>query len=239
LIDDLYFFYVQRFRTGGTLAFDYSPAFPFIMLTSFSIAHVICMAGLCLLNVASAAAQSPDSTGTRPHGTLVKLGTGIVPPAFELGGYRGLSAPLIVSVEHHLSPAVSVYASGFSGFNVRRQRYYDGSRESIIDNYGFDAGVRYYYNQEKRRQKGRATGPFVGNYLALQTSSVFNANYYHKYRYSGITALWGMQRRIGKYGWFDAYAGLGIGREPTYYSGRYGILPELGIKFSLGNSLTH
>lgn len=209
------------------------------MLTGFSIVQASCVASLCLLIAAPAAAQTPDSTGTRPQGTLVKLGTGIVPPAFELGGYRGLSAPLVLSVEHHLSPAISVYANGFSGFNVGRQRYFDGSRESLIEHYGFDAGVRYYYNQEKRRQKGRATGPFVGNYLALQTSSVYNANYYHKYRYSGITALWGMQRRIGKYGWFDAYAGLGIGREPTYYGGSYGILPELGIKFSLGSRLTH
>ncbi|MBC8084259.1 MAG: hypothetical protein H7Z21_13725, partial [Hymenobacter sp.] len=52
-----------------------------------------------------------------------------------------------------------------------------------------------------------------------------------------------MQRRLGKYGWFDAYVGAGIGRESTYsyyYSPRrYLPTPEIGIKFSLGSRFTH
>ncbi|WP_157530414.1 hypothetical protein [Hymenobacter norwichensis] len=203
-------------------------------------------AGLLLLATLPAAAQTPDSaaTRTRPKGTLIKLGTGIVPPGLEVSGYRGISVPVVVSIEHYLSSQVSVYANGFSGFKLGSSRFIEYQKAGF-GYYGFDAGIRYYYNQEKRRRKGRASGPFVGNYVALQTSSVFRASSYSDYRYSGLTAVWGMQRRLGKYGWLDAYAGAGIGRfAQKYYitdftGTQYGILPELGIKFSLGSRLTH
>jgi hypothetical protein len=209
-----------------------------------AIPGVGAVAGVLLMATLPVLGQAPDSTVSRPQGTLVKLGTGIV-PGFEFSGYRGLSFPLALGAEHHLTSDISLYVNGFSGFNIgTRNRYSDGSREPVIGDYGFQVGARRYYNQEKRRQKGRATGPFVGNYLALQTSSVFNPSYYRSYRYSTLAAIWGMQRQLGKYGWFDAYAGLGLGRESKYSSifrgeSHYGLLPELGIKLSLGSRLTH
>lgn len=202
----------------------------------------------------TAAQTTPDSTTSsaaassavpRGSGTLLKLGTGFTRGLSS--SYWGLSVPVVLGAEHHLTPAFSLYANGFSGFKVgKRQRYFNDSRESIIGDYGFDVGVKYYYNQEKRRQKGRATGPFVGNYLSLQSTSVFTATPFRThYNYSTLTLQWGMQRRLGKYGWFDAYIGAGLGREPgytyfDYYAGpvkrapQLGIAPELGIKFSLG-----
>ncbi|UOQ75637.1 hypothetical protein MUN84_13245 [Hymenobacter sp. 5516J-16] len=142
-----------------------------------------------------------------------------------------------------------MYGNAFSGFflgpNPRRS---DGSSPYILGDFGFDAGVRYYYGQEKRRRQGRVTGPFAGNYLALQSTSLFNSHYVDSpYRYSTLTLLWGMQRRIGKYGLFDAYVGAGLARERLYYTGgfspassriRTSFAPEIGIKFSLGSRLT-
>ncbi|HEX8426567.1 hypothetical protein [Hymenobacter sp.] len=205
-------------------------------------------AGLCLLAALPATAQTLDSATavapapTEGSGTLIKLGTGFTRGLGYNSYYRGLFAPLVLGVEHHLTPKVSVFANGFSGFNIgRRMRFVDGSRSSFIGEYGFDAGVRFYYNQEKRRQQGRATGPFVGNYLGLHTTSAFSGSANQPYQYSTLTAVWGMQRRIGKYGWFDAYAGLGIGYEPGYgyfnNQSRFGLAPEIGIKFSLGSRL--
>ena len=210
-------------------------------------AYLSVVAGLLVLTPLHSAAQAPDSTAVpaRPKGTLVMLGTGVVTPGFEFGGFSGLSLPLILSVEHHISPAVSVYANGFSGFRLNNGLF-DQDRRFGMGYYGFDAGIRYYYNQEKRRQKGRPTGPFVGNYVALQTSSVFRPNtYFTDYRYSGLTAIWGMQRRLGKYSWLNTYIGAGIGRSGQYYyvpefdNSRYGLLLELGVKVSLGSRLTH
>lgn len=221
------------------------------MTISSAISGVSAVASLLLL-AAPAAAQTPDSASTRPQGTLIKLGTGIT-PGLEWSGYRGFSFPLVLGAEHHLTPEISLYANAFSGFHVgRRNRFFDSSLDHVIGDYGFDAGIRYYYNQEKRRQKGRATGPFVGNYVALQTSSVFSRTpYQHVYDYSALMLAWGMQRRLGKYGWLDAYVGLGFGREQQYLyhhtggpgvtptGGSFVIKPELGIKFSLGSRLTH
>ncbi|WP_375435674.1 hypothetical protein [uncultured Hymenobacter sp.] len=209
--------------------------------------RVSCAVSLIVLAALPVVAQTPDSTSTgyltRPNrsGTLIKLGTGLTRGLEYYGYSRAFFVPLVVSVEHHVTPAVSVFVNGLSSFNVgRRYRYYDNSRASILGNFGFDAGARYYYNQEKRRRKGRAAGPFVGNYLALQTSSVFNYTYYNSYLHSTLTAVWGMQRRIGKYGWFDAYIGAGVGRQSAYYNSinRVGLVPEIGIKFGLGSCLT-
>lgn len=207
------------------------------------------IAGLLMPHLALA--QTPDSLRLQPSpsvppgsGTLLKVGTGFTRGLSS--GYWGLTAPVVLGVEHHLTPALSLYANGFSGFKVgKRQRYFNDKRESIIGEYGFDVGVKYYYNQEKRRQKGRATGPFVGNYLSLQSSSVFTTtSFLTPYQYSTLTVQWGMQRRLGKYGWLDAYVGAGLGREPgyTYYdyngpirrASQFGIATELGVKLSLG-----
>ncbi|UOG73942.1 hypothetical protein MTX78_17690 [Hymenobacter tibetensis] len=206
------------------------------------ITKASCATGVALVVHLSAVAQGSDSTAAtaaaRPagSGTLVKLGTGLTPGLEYNSYYRRLFAPLVLGAEHHLTPAVSVFANAFGGFNTgRRLRFADGSRSSIIGEYGFDAGGRYYYNQEKRRQKSRATGPFVGNYVGLHATAVYSNTTYYAHRYSSLTAIWGMQRRIGKYGWFDAYAGLGIGYEPYFNSSdHYDPVPEVGIKFSLG-----
>lgn len=208
------------------------------------ITKASCATGVALLVHLSAAAQGLDSTAAAVSaqpagsGTLLKLGTGFTRGLGYNSYYRNLYAPLVLGAEHHLTPAVSVSANAFGSFNIgRRIQFADGSRSSIIGEYGLDAGVRYYYNQEKRRQKGRATGPFVGNYVGLHATASFNTMTYRAFQYSTLTAVWGMQRRMGKYGWFDAYAGLGIGYDAFRYNSyrsKYGFAPEIGIKFSLG-----
>ena len=224
-----------------------------MLLFSFPFPARCGAAVLLLLAALPAAGQTPDSAAVvaasgppAGSGTLLKLGTGFT-RGLALGGYRGFRLPLVLGAEHHLTPAVSVFVNAFSGLNVgRRYVRYDGFRESLFGDSGFDAGVRYYYSQQKRRQKGRAAGPFTGNYLALQSTSVYNPNdFYRSYQYSTLTAVWGMQRRLGKYGWFDAYVGAGIGREPSYAvspgyrsSRRYVPAPEIGIKLNLGTRLT-
>ncbi|MCA8832325.1 hypothetical protein [Hymenobacter pini] len=197
----------------------------------------------------SAQAQTPDSAATRAavsqsagSGTLLRLGTGLTRGLYT--DYWGLSAPLSLGVEHHLTPQLSVYANGFAGFRIGQRNYFEGSRVPLIGTYGFDAGVRYYYNQVKRRQQGKEVGPFVGNYLALQTTTTFNTVFTSPYQCSMLMLTWGMQRRLGRYGWLDAYVGGGIGREPGrsyptptgtgYNNPRWSFRPEVGIKFSLG-----
>jgi hypothetical protein len=179
--------------------------------------------------------------------TLFKLGTGLT-RGFQLGGYTGFSIPVVLGVEHHFSPAVSIYGDVYAGLNVLQRRSYGYSRPLVRET-GADLGVRYYYNQEKRKLKGRATGPFVGNYLALHSGSSFYPYYrqnsyirptYIAYDYSTLNLLWGMQRRIGGHGLLDAYAGAGVANRYSFRSGdfsdyrrRLGLNIEAGIKISL------
>jgi hypothetical protein len=188
------------------------------------------------------AAPQPETS----RQTLFKLGTGLT-RGFELGGYSGLSVPVVLGVEHHFTPAIAVYGNLFGGLNIGRRSDYD---RSLLRTIGADAGVRYYYNQEKRKAAGRATGPFVGNYFALQTTSSFYSNhpqnsYNGRYRYqydnTSLSLLWGAQRRLGKHGLLDAYVGAGLENPMmTSYRNGYpenkrqlGINAELGLKISL------
>lgn len=223
-----------------------------LLMISPSIRALCGMAtGTLLLAAPAATAQaphSPDSTAAAAvrsaregSGTLVKLGVNVTRGA-GLGGYSGLALPLVLSAEHHLTPATSVYGSVYGSYQVGRRFYFDGHPSPRLATWGVEAGIRHYYNQEKRRAKGRATGPFVGNYLALQTRTAFHARGLEpSYQYTNLALLWGMQRRLGKYGWLDAYVGGGIGRERTSNStrSRFGFTPEIGVKFSLGSRLTH
>ncbi|QJX47014.1 DUF3575 domain-containing protein [Hymenobacter taeanensis] len=185
--------------------------------------------------------QTPPSKVEITKSTLFKLGTGLT-RGFEWGGYSGLAVPVVLGVEHHLTPAISLYGNLFGGLNIGRRSDYN---QSLLRTIGADAGVRYYYNQEKRKEKGRATGPFVGNYFALQTTSSFYSNhpqnslneaYRYQYDNTSLSLLWGAQRRVGKHGLFDAYVGAGL-ENPQFISYRNGY-PEykrqLGIKAAIG-----
>lgn len=203
------------------------------------------LSSLAIIHGATAQTADSATTTRRGTGTLVRLGTGVT-RGLRLGSYGGSSAPLVLGLEHHLTPALSVYGNGFGGLSIgRRPRYADGWRRSLINEYGFDLGVKYYYNQEKRRQKGRATGPFVGNYVSLQSTSDFSSSSHeNSHQYSTLTVQWGLQRRLGQYGWLEAYVGAGVRRDPghsfqTYYGSFqrapfYSIATELGVKLSLG-----
>jgi hypothetical protein len=182
-----------------------------------------------------------------PKSTLFKIGTGLT-RGFEFGGFSGLSVPVVLGVEHHLTPTVSMYGNLFGGLNIIDRSAYHN--RPLLREIGADAGIRYYYNQEKRKQKGRATGPFVGNYLALHSSSSlysyhtqnsYSPRTYLGYDYSTLNVLWGMQRRIGGHGLIDAYVGGGVANpyRSRYEDGmfrterRASLNLELGVKLSL------
>lgn len=155
--------------------------------------------------------------------TLFKLGTGLT-RGINSGSYSGLTVPIVLGVEHHVTPAIALYGNLFGAVSIGRRS--DADRY-LLREIGAEAGARYYYNQEKRRLKGHATGPFAGNYVALHTdASVYSKRYQYPsrevyrytYDYSSVNLLWGMQRRIGSHGLFDLYAGVGVA---NHYNRRY------------------
>jgi hypothetical protein len=135
---------------------------------------------------------------------------------FETRDLNGLFAPITLGLERRLSSKFSVYGNLLVNLRpLAFQHYYPAS--TFIHRFGAELGGRYYYNQAKRLERGRAAGPFVGNYLALQASTEYSPmrilnsfdQIHVNYEFSGLTALWGMQRRLGKLLVYDLSAGLG------------------------------
>jgi len=194
--------------------------------------------------------DGPAETTETSRPILFKLGTGLIRGA-EFGGYTGLTVPIAIGAEYVAKPGWNIYGNGITSINAGgRQNSFDRYKYVYLRTLAADFGVRRYYNQEKRRQKGRATGPFTGNYVALQSSSIwYNSLYLNKgmeYDYSNLVALWGLQRRLGGHGLVDAYAGGGINNNKQVYrelnnnaySYKYKRFPpmldlELGVKLSL------
>ncbi len=141
----------------------------------------------------------PSSTSFSPDSYYVRYG-------FHLAYERQLPDPAW-SLVGELSPALTRYrpetgAASRLGLAVRTQL----------------AG-RYYYNREKRLQQGRNVGNFSANYLsaALGTGLGRNAhetpfflyqNDAHQFVAADVALLYGLQRRLGRYGFVDANVGV-------------------------------
>jgi hypothetical protein len=220
---------------------------PDLYCFSFALAlglHVStsCQAQLADLELANPLSEMPavGGAGFQPA-TLLKLGTGIT-RGLTIGGYMGTALPLVAGVERHYAPAWSVFGNVSSGWRIgaRTAAPDHGTRAAYLTELGLDLGVRHYYNQEKRQAAGRATGPFVGNYVALQGSTSFTPNYAPKlyHQISAVSALWGTQHRLGGHGLMDAYVGGGLETRQVGLRRQVGMPPlslhlEAGLKFSL------
>ena len=70
----------------------------------------------------------------------------------------------------------------------------------------YRGGIRYYYNMEKRILKGKSANNFSGNYISTRF------NYKHKPPEDddqiSLDLLFGIQRRIWKYGYIDFDIGI-------------------------------
>jgi hypothetical protein len=106
-----------------------------------------------------------------------------------------------------VSPALTRYRAEFSpdsrqSFSVRTQ-----------------AAGRYYYNRERRLRQGRNAGSFSANYLsaalgaglgreAHETPFFLYLNNSRQLVTADVALLYGLQRRLGRYGFFDVNTGI-------------------------------
>jgi hypothetical protein len=106
---------------------------------------------------------------------------------------------------------------------------------------------RYYYNLARRLRLGKSAGNFAGNYLSVALGGGFGRQAHETaflfYNRSGPFArfdgaiLYGLQRRLGHYGFFDFSAGFPFALSSgattsTYYIGARG--PTLALNLRLG-----
>jgi hypothetical protein len=169
-------------------------------------------------------AALPDTEQPR---LLLKVGLNAA-RSFRWGGYFGIPFRLPVSAgaEYRLNSKFTLYGQLDADFAIPRHTSYFGERTPLLPTGAFSVGGRYYYNQAGRAQHNRASGAFVGNYLAAE----IHTEIWNRYEFEGaslaiptgsyalrrdyvptLNVLWGMQRRLGRSFLFDASAGLGIG----------------------------
>ncbi|GAB2720436.1 hypothetical protein GCM10011495_35740 [Hymenobacter frigidus] len=149
---------------------------------------------------------------------------------FHLAYERKLNDPAW-SVLGEVSPALGRYRSEFSpqsrrGLSVRSQ-----------------VAGRYYYNREQRLRKGRYAGNFSANYLSValgagwgkeahETPFFLYQNDRRRFATADVALLYGLQRRLGRYGFVDA----NIGAAALLLAGKpvVGLGSSLRIGFTLG-----
>jgi hypothetical protein len=167
-------------------------------------------------------AQQPDTLRPRSEpaapATLFKLGLD-APRA--TAGYWGFTLPLYAGVERQLGRHWSLTADVNAGIGAG-----NGLSSAVqLGRFGTSVGTRYYYSQARRQRRGKPVMALGGTYLQLQGSAEFTRHYYYFgealpiYRCTpSAELLWGYQRRLGRYGFLDAGAGVRVLNSPWYNS---------------------
>ncbi|QJX47324.1 hypothetical protein HMJ29_10390 [Hymenobacter taeanensis] len=80
---------------------------------------------------------------------------------------------------------------------------------------GTQVAGRYYYNLSKRMQEGKSANNFSANYFSAQLGTntsytPFNENQHYNASTPALSARYGLQRRLGPYGFVDANLGLNL-----------------------------
>jgi hypothetical protein len=88
---------------------------------------------------------------------------------------------------------------------------------------------RYYYNLNKRKEQGKRVDKFAANYVGVIIGHVFKATDIDQWTFIG--PIWGLQRNIGKTGYFDFNIGLEVLflEDKTAFGGQLGF--ALGFAF--------
>jgi hypothetical protein len=164
----------------------------------------------------------PSSTAFGPDSYYTRYG-------FHIAYERKLRDPAW-SVLAEISPALARYRPEFSAttrpsLSVRAQ-----------------AAGRYYYNRESRLRRGRSVGNFSANYVSVavgaglgkeshETPFFFYQNTERQFLTADVALLYGLQRRLGRYGFADANVGVTalLANEPVV-----GLAASVRIGLTLG-----
>ncbi|WP_324673191.1 hypothetical protein [Hymenobacter sp. GOD-10R] len=224
----------------------------------------------CAASLAALASALPSQAQTSPYETsptsdastamsrktMFKLGLGL---HRTFTGFRGVRLPITLGVERQLGSKFSVYGNLVTDLDLRERPVYyligpsaaTTFRPPFLSRYVIEAGSRYYYNQAARMCHNRAAGSLVGNFIALQTNVDFEPFYTGErpqrmhYSFAGLSAQWGMQRRLGTIALFDFSVGPGIYNKEyirythngTYYQSNTYHRVELGVELNLRLSI--
>lgn len=192
---------------------------------SRSLLVLVLLTGSPQLVFAQMAPASIDSA-TAPR-LLVKAGLApsrILPQSGYYGFQWRVSPSL--GLEYRLSPWFSLAGQVEADITPQRPDLYGVERRRpLVPSGAVGLMLRYYYNQAGRIRHQRAQGPFVGNYLALGTTT--HAEHYYLAFYNPVSPsysdvrsraelttsaniYWGLQRRVGHHFLYDFNVGTGL-----------------------------
>jgi len=97
--------------------------------------------------------------------------------------------------------------------------------------FSLNIGARYYYNINARIRKGKSANNFSANYLGvLQQNMLVKVNENYQYQ-SNVNFLYGLQRRIGKYGFVDFGFGPALHHNSKETKLKFNMLFSIGLAF--------
>jgi len=96
----------------------------------------------------------------------------------------------------------------------------------------FSVTPKFYYNRQRRLEKGKSTAFNSGNYLGIRlrvTSPSINQEYGSRFS-SLMNMHWGLQRPVGSKWLFNTHIGLGLAHDLKF---KYQLIyPAIDLKFS-------
>ena len=128
-----------------------------------------------------------------------------------------------LAYERKLTPVWSVLGEMSPDF----LRYRSSETRQLRNGFALRTQVagRYYYNLNKRIRKGKSASNFSANYLSLALSSGFGRHsretHYTTFARDGqavrlsLAAVYGLQRRLGRYGFVDFSLALPVALTPN------------------------
>jgi hypothetical protein len=119
----------------------------------------------------------------------------------------------VLAYERKLCASFSFLYQNLNYFTISPFLFAGTPRAHILNSSSI--GARYYYDQRKKIRQGKSANNFSGNYLSLYFDNIIQirVNYLktdvdQPISKPAVNLLYGIQRRLGQFGYFDVNAGL-------------------------------
>jgi hypothetical protein len=138
--------------------------------------------------------------------------------------------------ERKLSPSFSMLISNLNYFNLGILHQTPLDSTWLFNTTGL--GFRYYHSQKKRIAEGKTANNFSDNYIGFHANNLFAITYNFpkgpkEFSKPTLDIIYGIQRRIGKFGYFDV--NLGVRYDQINYVKKQHKLPlDLITNFAIG-----
>ena len=129
-------------------------------------------------------------------------------------GYYGVGLNNSLEYERKITPSFSFMLGLSNYFSLRRTYDSETSSRVFLRHSSLNFSVRYYYSQKKDIRAGLSGNNLLSNYFELKIEDAVSFRRYSWNKVKEVSSspnlilAWGLQRRIGRYGYFDLAAGV-------------------------------